>query len=56
MAEALKMLPQLISLIRKYLFHIPYLAHDNYSDHGYWHERKGSLCSLLGKPILVVLT
>ena len=38
MAEALKTLPQLISLIRKYLFHIPYLARDN----GYWHERKGS--------------
>ena len=42
MAEALKTLPQLFSLIRKYLFHIPYLARDNFSDDGYWHERKGS--------------
>ena len=24
--------------MRKYLFHIPYLARDNYSDNGYWHE------------------
>ena len=24
--------------MRKYLFHIPYLARDNYSDNGYWHK------------------
>ena len=39
---SLETLPQLISLMRKYLFHIPYLARDNYSDYGYWHERNGS--------------
>ena len=35
---SLEMLPQIISLMHKYLFHIPYLAHDNYSDNGYWHK------------------
>ena len=27
---SLETLPQIISLMRKYLFHIPYLARDNY--------------------------
>ena len=53
---SLETLPQIISLIRKYLFHIPYLARDNYSDNDYWHEGTGSWFSLLGKPILAVLT
>ena len=29
---SLKMLPQIISLMHKHLFHIPYLASENYSD------------------------
>ena len=32
---SLEMLPQVISLMHKYLFHIPYLARDNYNDNGY---------------------
>ena len=28
--------------MHKYLFHIPHLARDNYSDNGYWHEGTGS--------------
>ena len=39
------MLTQIISLMRKYLFHIPYLACDNYSDNGYWHHIKYSICA-----------
>jgi len=52
---SLETLPQIISLIRKYLFYIPYLARDNHSDNSYWHKGTRSWFSLLGRRILAVL-
>ena len=40
MAEALKRYhSRIISLMRKYLFYVPYLARDNYSDNGNWYGK-----------------
>ena len=41
-----------ISLVHKYLFHIPYLVNDNYSDKWLFARRYG----LLEKLILAILT
>ena len=46
----------MISLMHKYLFHIPYLACDNYSDKWLFAQWTcDKLISLLGKPILAIL-
>ena len=52
MAEASKHYHTIISLVHKYLFHIPYLVNDNYSDKWLFARRHG----LLEKLILAILT